>query len=98
MTLALTTASASFFATVIGSFFYGLFFILVILSTALHIQRIMRNHPSASRGALMRSVLQNPMIMAGFTLFLTVTAVWVEILSALGAEWHSIPALDPRYN
>ncbi|KAJ7811648.1 hypothetical protein B0H14DRAFT_3150718 [Mycena olivaceomarginata] len=51
MTLALTTASASFFATVIGSFFYGLFFILVILSTALHIQRIMRNHPSTSRGA-----------------------------------------------
>ncbi|KAJ7791661.1 hypothetical protein B0H14DRAFT_3160761 [Mycena olivaceomarginata] len=76
MTLALTTASASFFATVIGSFFYGLFFILVILSTALHIRRIMRNHPSASRGALMRSALQNPMIMAGFTLFLTVTAIY----------------------
>ncbi|KAJ7368628.1 hypothetical protein DFH08DRAFT_30304 [Mycena albidolilacea] len=77
MTLALTTASASFFATVIGSFFYGLFFILAILSTALHIQRIMRNHPGASREALMRSVLQNPMIMAGFTLFLTVTARWI---------------------
>jgi hypothetical protein len=75
MTLALTTTSASFFATVIGSFFYGLFFILAILSTALHIQRIMRNHPSASRGVIMRSVLRNPMIMAGFTLFLTVTAV-----------------------
>ncbi|KAJ7368625.1 hypothetical protein DFH08DRAFT_831850 [Mycena albidolilacea] len=76
MTLALTMASASFFATVIGSFFYGLFFILAILSTALHIQRIMCNHPSAFR-ALMRSVLRNPMIMAGFTLFLTVTARWI---------------------
>ncbi|KAJ7791663.1 hypothetical protein B0H14DRAFT_3115392 [Mycena olivaceomarginata] len=77
MTLALTTTSASFFATVIGSFFYGLFFILAILSTALHIQRIMCNHPSACRRVIMRSVLRNPMIMAGFTLFLTVTAHWI---------------------
>ncbi|KAJ7368633.1 hypothetical protein DFH08DRAFT_831860 [Mycena albidolilacea] len=95
MTLALTTTSASFFATVIGGFFYGLFFILAILSTALHIQRIMRrNHPSASRGALMRSALQNPMIMASFTLFLTVTARW--ILDVIDTAYGILESDNPQ--
>ncbi|KAJ7368619.1 hypothetical protein DFH08DRAFT_831834 [Mycena albidolilacea] len=94
MTLALTSASASFFATVIGSFFYGLFFVLAILSTALHIQRIMRNHPSASRGVIMRSVLRNPMIMAGFTLFLTVTARW--ILDVIDTAYGLLESDNPQ--
>ncbi|KAF7355563.1 hypothetical protein MSAN_01473500 [Mycena sanguinolenta] len=80
MTLALTASSAAFFGAVIGSFLYGLFFLLAILSTVLHIQRIKRNNrvnAGASRGVVMRSVLRNPMIVASFAMFLTVTARWV---------------------
>ncbi|KAJ6515595.1 hypothetical protein C8R45DRAFT_213168 [Mycena sanguinolenta] len=79
MTLALTPSSAAFFGVVIGSFLYGLFFLLAILSTVLHIQRIKRNHSENAGGSrgVMRSVLRNPMILAGFAMFLTVTARWV---------------------
>ncbi|KAJ7241913.1 hypothetical protein B0H12DRAFT_854835 [Mycena haematopus] len=78
MALTLTTTSAAFFGAIIESFLYGLFFILAILSTGLHVQRIIRNQgPNASRGVIMHRVLRNPMIMAGFIMFLTVTAHWV---------------------
>ncbi|KAF8213825.1 hypothetical protein K438DRAFT_1955925 [Mycena galopus ATCC 62051] len=77
MALALSTTSASFFAAVIGSFLYGLFFVLTLLSTGLHIQRIIRNDENISRRALTRCVLRNRMVIAGLTMFLVVTTRWV---------------------
>ncbi|KAJ7241911.1 hypothetical protein B0H12DRAFT_1132996 [Mycena haematopus] len=95
MALALTTTSAAFFGTVIGSFLYGLFFILGISSTILHIQRIIRNQkPNTSRGVIMRCVLRNPMIMAGFIMFLTVTTHWV--LDMVDTAYGVLESEDPE--
>jgi len=94
MTLALTITSASFFAASIGSFLYGLFFILALLSNGLHIQRIIQNHKNISRRALMSCVLRNRMIMAGFTMFLVVTARWV--LDVVNTAYGLLESNDPE--
>jgi cytochrome bd-type quinol oxidase subunit 1 len=72
--------AASFFGTVIGSFLYGIFFILAISSTVLHVKREARAHRRSfqSRADTFASVVRNPMIMAGLALFLTVTAVRIS--------------------
>ncbi|KAF8142302.1 hypothetical protein K438DRAFT_1784908 [Mycena galopus ATCC 62051] len=94
MALALTTTSAAFFAASIGSFFYGLFFILAILSNGLHIQRILRNHENLSRAASMRYVLRNPMVIAGFAMFLIVSARWV--LDVVDTAYGLLDSDDPQ--
>ncbi|KAF7352532.1 hypothetical protein MVEN_01218200 [Mycena venus] len=94
MTLSLTSASASFFGTVVGSLLYGLFFILAILSAVLHIQRTMRGHQNASRRTILSSVLRNPMIMAGIMLFLTVTAHW--ILDIIDTAYGLLESENPQ--
>ncbi|KAF7352525.1 hypothetical protein MVEN_01217500 [Mycena venus] len=94
MTLSLTSASASFFGTVVGSLLYGLFFVLAILSAVLHIQHIMRGHQNASRRTIMGSVLRNPMIMAGIMLFLTVTAHW--ILDIIDTAYGLLESENPK--
>ncbi|KAF8142303.1 hypothetical protein K438DRAFT_1486669, partial [Mycena galopus ATCC 62051] len=90
----LTTTSASFFAASIGSFVYGLFFILALLSNGLHIQRIIQNYKNISRRALMSCVLRNRMIMAGFTMFLVVTARWV--LDVVNTAYGLLESNDPE--
>ncbi|KAJ6539645.1 hypothetical protein B0H19DRAFT_368174 [Mycena capillaripes] len=72
-----TPSSASFVATVLGTFLYGIFFVLAISSTVLHVQRITRSLPKASGWAILGTILRSPMIMAGLVLFLTVTTRWI---------------------
>ncbi|KAF8217033.1 hypothetical protein K438DRAFT_1798192 [Mycena galopus ATCC 62051] len=93
MALPLTQALASFLDAILGSFLYGLFFNLAILSTVLHIQRIMHRNQSTPHRTIIGSVLRNPMIMTGFALFFTVTARWVVDMIGTASE-----LLDPESN
>ncbi|KAJ6515580.1 hypothetical protein C8R45DRAFT_1140125 [Mycena sanguinolenta] len=95
MALKLTTTCAAFFGAAIGSFLYGLFFILTILSTALHIQRMSRTQGplNAPRGMILRRILLNPMLVGGFTMFLTVTAHWV--LDMVDTAYGVLESDDP---
>jgi len=89
MALPLTPALASFLDAVLGSFLYGIFFNLAVLSTVLHIQRTVRHHQSSITG----SILRNPMIMTGIALFFTVTARWLVDMIGTASE-----LLDPESN
>ncbi|KAJ7575532.1 hypothetical protein C8J56DRAFT_971489 [Mycena floridula] len=86
MTIALDSVTVAFFGTTIGSVLYGVFFVLAVLSTVLHIKREARSYPKGARSRIFRSIIRNPMIMAGLALIGTVTTHWILdlILSAQG--------------
>jgi len=77
MALTLTPVSAAYFSAVIGALLYGIFLVLFSTSSVLHVQRIVRANRKANRAAIIGIMIQNPMIVAGFALFLTVTARWI---------------------
>ncbi|KAF8213833.1 hypothetical protein K438DRAFT_1802330 [Mycena galopus ATCC 62051] len=94
MSLAVTPTSASFFGTVIGSFLYGVFFVLTVLSNGLHIRRTSRDYQHASRRAVMRGALRKPMIMASFMMFLVVTMYWA--LDMVDTAYGLLESDDPQ--
>ncbi|KAK7054162.1 hypothetical protein R3P38DRAFT_1484862 [Favolaschia claudopus] len=74
--MAVTVSAAAFFEVLIGSFLYGLFLLLAILSTMLYVQRISREGTRFHR-TLTRTILRKPMIMGGLLISLVVSVRWI---------------------
>ncbi|KAK7061990.1 hypothetical protein R3P38DRAFT_682964 [Favolaschia claudopus] len=92
--MAVTVSAAAFFEVLIGSFLYGLFLLLAILSTMLYIQRISREGTRSHR-TLTRTIIRKPMIMGGLLISLVVSVRW--ILDVIDAAHGFLYLGDPDF-
>ncbi|KAK7061981.1 hypothetical protein R3P38DRAFT_682545 [Favolaschia claudopus] len=75
--MALTASTSAFFEAVIGSLLFGIYVVLAVFSTMLHIQRISRNQAATPGRTTIRTILRSPMILGGLLISLVLTPRWI---------------------